>query len=357
MIQVYMSRSIIIGLFFVGCFSVSNLLAQGDARYLYIQSEPVRRFELVHAGVVKGASPMGYLILPGLPAGVVEFILRTEEDRAYRVDLTSGDKGLGLRKNAGAWYLVDLKTGQSLESVVATGTLPLIDSSDASPFARLLSKAVQDPTLLSNHRAGKKVMNVVQQDKPASKDSVDVLGRGIALVSGGIHTDTIQADTVARPLVASTRLEPVRLFGSADTKGVWEATYLVLEGARVDTVRVEFAEEKRIVDTMIKEVVTALPAGCVAEMTEPEFLQLRTRMAAAQDEDEMVLMVRRVVRTQCLSVSQIRRLSNVFLYDETRYRFYDAVYGHVTDPIHFSELSSYLSDPVYQRRFRALLER
>lgn len=329
-----------------------SLFAQGDARYLYIQSEPVRRFELIQAGVVKGASPMGYLILPGLPAGVVEFILRMETDQVYRIDLTEGDRGLGLRKKSDAWQLVDLKTGQTLDPVLATAVATPVDSSGASPFARLLSKAVQDPRLLSNRRSSKAVQTIVQLDAPKPKDSLEGGGVSVAVVEPKIVPDT---SVVA--IVGETVPEPVRLLRAVENKGLLEATYLVREGERVDTIRLEFASLKEVKDTLVKDPVALLPVGCLSELTEPEFLQLRTRMAAAQDEDEMVLLVRRVVRTQCLSVSQIRRLSNVFLYDETRYRFFDAVHGHVTDPALFPELAVYLSDPVYQRRFRALLER
>jgi hypothetical protein len=352
-----MNRLIIICFFVVGWLSVSALFAQGDARYLYVQSEPVRHFELVHAGVVKEASTMGYLILPGLPAASVEFILRLEADRTYRIDLSQGDKGLGLRKKMDEWFLVDLKSGQEIIPMVATVVEAYADSSTASPFAQLLSKAVQDPGLLSNRRTNKVELDRVQVDHSKGKDTVAIASVKTSSPSVAINIDPPRLDTVSSRVISATPLEAVRLLSAVDNKGTWEAIYLVTEGQRVDTVRLELSDLVRAPDTVIGKPINALRGGCVLELEEPAFLQLRARMAAAQDEDEMVLMVQRVVRTECLSVSQIRRLSNVFLYDETRYRFYDAVHGHVTDPANFPELAAYLSDPVYQQRFRALLER
>jgi hypothetical protein len=91
------------------------LCAQGTSRFLYLQAEPISPFEVIYAGTVKAASPTGYLILPGLPVASVEFVVRQQGARSYRVDLTQGDKGLGIRKKPEDWYLVDLKTGQVVD--------------------------------------------------------------------------------------------------------------------------------------------------------------------------------------------------------------------------------------------------
>lgn len=338
---------------------VPALFAQGEARFLYIQSDPARLFEVIHVGQTKSASSTGYLILSGLPATSVEFVLRLDGDRVYQVDLSGGDRGLGIRKQGEGWLLVDLKSDQVLEPVLVAGPVALLDTSEASPFARLLSKAVQDPALLLNRRTETKTSVGTAAVNTPVVDSTLVATAVIPVPEETMQRVT-KSDTLVREVVAASVANlPVRRMRLNEVAGSWEAIYLIAEGTQVDTVYVQLEVDRVVppVESVVKSSEVQLPPGCTAELTEPAFLQLRTRMAGAQDEDEMVLLARRAVRTHCLSVSQLRRLSNVFLYDETRYRFYDAVQGHVTDPANFSELAAYLTDPVYQRRFRALLER
>lgn len=334
------------------------LCAQGTSRFLYLQAEPISPFEVIYAGTVKAASPTGYLILPGLPVASVEFVVRQQGARSYRVDLTQGDKGLGIRKKPEDWYLVDLKTGQVLEPMIAVNAVQPVEGSEASSFARLLSKAAQDTTLLSNHRVDRGSMNPVQVVKSTAPDTIRLEGAKVLAPAAALRNPA-KGDTAVERVLVKADMPSIRLLRASERSGTWNAIYLVAAGELVDTVRVlvDSTERSKPVDTGLKPAGIKLPDGCGSELTEPDFLQLRTRMAAAQDEAEMVVLVRRVAINQCLSVSQVRRLSNVLLYDETRYRLYDAVVGHVTDPEHFSELGAQLTDPIYKRRFQALLER
>ncbi len=100
-----------------------------------------------------------------------------------------------------------------------------------------------------------------------------------------------------------------------------------------------------------------LSGGCVEKLTEPKFLQLRARMAAASDESEMILMVVPIIQDYCFSVSQLRRLCSIFLYEKMRYAFLEKVYLHVVDPASLPDLAIFLTDPGYQKRFLSLLER
>lgn len=353
-----MFRSFIIIFLLVYSGLMTAVYAQGTARFLYLQSDPVSPFEVIYAGNVKAASSMGYLILPGLPVASIEFVVRRQVARSYRVDLTLGDKGLGIRKQQDDWYLIDLKTGQVLEPMMEANAVLSDENSEASSFARLLSKAVQDPALLSNHRAERGSAKTVQGLKPAVPDSIRFEETKV-LDPAEEPRSPAKRDTAEERVMVKTEIHPIRLMRASEQSGNWSAVYLVAAGELVDTVRilVDSPGGQKPLDSGLKPAGMRLPNGCGSELTEPEFLQLRTRMAAAQDEEEMVLLVRRVARSQCLSVSQVRRLSNVFLYDETRYRLYDAVSGHVTDPEHFSELGAQLNDPIYKRRFQALLER
>lgn len=317
-------RNILIA--FVGLLFSSIVRGQEARRFLYFQSDPVQSFEVFYAGISQKASASGYLILSGLPAQEIEFVLSLSGQMRYRIDLTSGDRGLSVRMQDSSWRLWDLSRNNWVDPQVDLGQgSEFLDSTGASPFARLLSKAAQDPSLLSNKRKGLSKLPMV--------------------------TYPFLADTLALVQVKAPSLDKAIVDRKFDSL-VWQSDYYVPEGKGVDTVRIEIWS-----DPPVATEAGGDSTSCVALLGEPEFLQLRARMAAAADEDEMVSLARRIVRTHCMNTSQVRRLSNLFLSDVTRFRFYDMLQGHVSDPESFPALASFLTDPVYQKRFRALTER
>lgn len=200
---------------------------------------------------------------------------------------------------------------------------------DPSPFARLLAKAAMDSSLLDNRKLGSGEM--------LPKKSL-----------GGAEPSNAY---FKQPFTSN---------------GGWSAVYLIQEGGRMDTVTVFIApsatdsmvalNSTEVVTDSVKHTTTPSPI-CASELTEPEFLSLRGRMAAASAENEMISMVERVLRDKCFSLSQVRRLCNIFLYDRNRVEFFETVHGHLVDPQDFAQLRSFLSDPIYLKRFDLLIGR
>jgi hypothetical protein len=200
---------------------------------------------------------------------------------------------------------------------------------DPTPFARLLAKAAMDSSLLDNRR-------------------IDVGSLAVKNKTGVMERD----DRSTMPTVTSN--------------GGWKALYLIREGEGVDTVEVyipssvpdsivDATEIRPLRDTNVQETLNA--PTCAAELAEADFLNLRGRMAAVSTERGMNVLVERMVREKCFSLSQVRRLCNIFLYDLNRVVFFETVYGHVVDPQDFSQLRSFLSDPASLKRFDLLIGR
>ena len=346
-------------------FFSQPLFAQEGNRFVYFQSDPPQSFSVLSNRGFHSSSSVGYLILSGLPATEWLFTIRIGvTDTRYQVDLSKGDKGLSIRQQEGKWNIWDLRTERWLVAVESAADTIVIDTIKASPFARMLSKAVQDPSLLSNQKMSLLVSTIPKSTSTGISQGVDPGLVQPVVVSSGNESPEMQAV----PVVATDSSAGLVVESEVVLPGVWRSVYFVPEQDVVDTVRIHIEEVKgieavkRAVNPTVNPIspVSApvvLPSGCAEELAEAAFLQLRARMAGAQDEDEMLLMVRRVVQSLCFSVSQARRLSNIFLYEESRYRFFDSIYGHVTDPEHFSDLGSFLTDPIYKKRFEALLQR
>jgi hypothetical protein len=98
-------------------------------------------------------------------------------------------------------------------------------------------------------------------------------------------------------------------------------------------------------------------SDCKAFATDSDFLKLRKKMAAENNNDDMINAAKKVFRSQCFSTEQIRNLSYLFLNDEGKYMFFDAAYAYTSDSDQYANLESQLTDPYYITRFKAMIHK
>ncbi len=96
--------------------------------------------------------------------------------------------------------------------------------------------------------------------------------------------------------------------------------------------------------------------NCTYQASGADFFTIRKKMASASSEEKMIEEARRAFKTRCYNTQQIKNLSVLFLSEEYRYRFFDAIYPVVYDKIQFKTLESELADTYYKNRFRAMLQ-
>jgi hypothetical protein len=118
-------------------------------------------------------------------------------------------------------------------------------------------------------------------------------------------------------------------------------------------VKTAVTEQKEEVKEVKEEVKK--PAACTSLATDNDFLKLRRRMAAESGDDDMVSEGVKYFKSRCFTVSQVKNLSTLFLNDAGKYKFFDAAYGHVSDPENFATLQPELKDEYYVNRFKAMM--
>lgn len=98
-----------------------------------------------------------------------------------------------------------------------------------------------------------------------------------------------------------------------------------------------------------------LKNNCATLAADADFFQLRKVMAAAESDDDMIAEARKACKSKCFSVQQIKNLSTMFLNEEGKYRFFDAVYNCTSEPEKYPSLEAELKDEYYIKRFKAML--
>jgi hypothetical protein len=107
--------------------------------------------------------------------------------------------------------------------------------------------------------------------------------------------------------------------------------------------------------TVPANVKTKVKNNCPSTAVESDFFKLRKKMAAETNDYDMIDEARKVFKTKCFSVVQVKNLSALFLTDLGKYMFFDAFYTYVSDPENFTVLEAELKDQYYINRFRSML--
>lgn len=113
------------------------------------------------------------------------------------------------------------------------------------------------------------------------------------------------------------------------------------------------AKENLVVELGDKKSI--LKNNCNEMATESDFFKLRKKMAATNNDGEMIGEAKKYFKVKCFSTEQIKNLGNLFLTDAGKYEFYDASYLSVSDIENFSILEIQLNDEYYITRFKAML--
>jgi hypothetical protein len=114
-------------------------------------------------------------------------------------------------------------------------------------------------------------------------------------------------------------------------------------------------EEKKEKETKPAEI-KATSGTCSSNASDNDFIKLRRKMVAESNDDDMVAEAVKYFKSKCFTVSQVKNLSNLFLNESGKYKFFDAAYNHVSYPDQFSSLQSELKDDYYINRFKAMIK-
>jgi hypothetical protein len=389
-----MKQRILFLAFFSFVFNVYCIAQQN--RFIYIQTENKQPFYVKVKSAVLSSSSTGYVVIPKLKDETYQltFGFPQNEWPQQTISCTVNKKDAGyVLKNFGnkGWGLFNLQTLEVLmaKSSEAAPSQPVEVNNDV--FSQVLSDVVNTPDL------GRKT--VVKETKPISvaetkvaepvraeplaqtpvteiRPSVKLLlnyknenGREMTFIdNAGAQPDTIRIFIPAGEATAAV-VKKDKPAVKQQVKNTETAKNIPVQTAPEKFIEMELANPNSREDTpkvpgetaAVKEktvpAITMVNSDCKANATNDDFLKLRKKMAAENNEDDMVAVARKAFRSRCYSTENIKNLSVLFLNDAGRYKFFDAAYPFVYDSGNFSGLQQQLTDPYFITRFQAMIRR
>ena len=381
----------------ISCIS-SGILSQQN-HFIYIQTENQKPFYVKQDKKIYSSSATGYLIISKLREGDYNFTIgfpRKEwPEQNIKVTVNKKDLGYSL-KNFGdkGWGLFNLQT----LDIVMAGSKPDAEVAKKEisddPFNNMLSNAVNDPSIKEKKEIRK------EEEKPVQKEETKIIEVPAAVNKEEIKTppsilrvlsntssegtemmyvdrssgkeDTIRLFIPAEKIIITKETEPVKEeIIKEEPKPVIkeeppkDKKFIDMElpnpNSKQDSAKTE--EQKIVSPVQVTEkpkveipVTVSIPnSDCKNFASEEDFLKLRKKMAAEENDDDMISAAKKVFKAKCFTTEQIKNLSVLFLKDKGRYDFFDAAYPFVSDSINFPTLENQLTDTYFINRFKVMI--
>ncbi len=390
-------------LFFVA-FLLAGVLAKAQHNhFIYLQADNKQPFYVKLKGNVYSSSASGYLIIPKLQAGTHELSIGFPKNQwpSQNIPVTISGKDLGyLLKNfdSKGWGLFNIQTMDVIMSSTAsnTGAVPAKTETKTDEFSTALADVVNTPSLKEVPKETPKeekkpepvkkeepvavipVVNKEEAPKAVKPSSVITKIRSTQtgeaanityLVSDEYGSDTVDISIPVEKTSVQTPLQPketpVSVVAKTEKPVKEEPKFIDIElpkdekkpAETINTAKESTVKEPaRPVETSTAAApLQMINSDCKTVATDDDFMKTRKKMTAQKSDDDMVNAAKKLFKQKCYSTAQVKNLSVLFLKDEGKYKFFDAIYPFVYDSREFRQLESQLSDEYYISRFRSMI--
>ncbi len=349
--------------------------------FIYLQTDNKQPFFVKMRDKVMSSSSSGYLVIPKLTIGDYQLTVGFPKDQwpqqAFNINIADKDLGYLLKNfEENGWGLYNMQTMEiSMNGKAAVKQKPKDENDDA--FAATLSGAANAEIIVKKTP----VAPVVIEESPKVEPAKQPIKKAQSKIDKIETFNDVDGKSITYAIFYDNTIDTVRVFipiGKAPAKPIdktaepvkqavvkKEEKFLDIElpnpnskpaepvvvELKSDIVPIAKEEPKKASD---KPTVN-FNSDCRAFATEDDFFKARKKMVAEDNDEAMVDAARKIFKTKCFSVEQIKNLSLLFLNDNSKYNFFDAAYPHASDSQNFLSLQAELKDEYYIKRFKAMV--
>ncbi|MEO5943209.1 MAG: DUF4476 domain-containing protein, partial [Ferruginibacter sp.] len=365
--------------------SFISLYAQQN-HFVYLQTDNKQPFYIKLNNQLYSSSSSGYIVVPKLQNGTYDFTFGFPKNewlqQVIPVKIDNADIGYML-KNFGekGWGLFNIQT-LDVTMASSANTNNTVTQTKTDAFSNTLADVVNTPSLkeetkqkppVETKTVVKETPVIIVDKKISDIDMVSTVldnsGRSAIYIDrSNNNNDTVRIfipypkavnvkpqDNPAEPVIAPVsqpvvKTEPEKKMDQPKTGEKFLDIELPNPNKSIDSVKkpattqisqpIKTVTPAESTSTIADAPKTAIPpavksagfnSDCKAEADDNDFLKLRKKMAAENNDDDMVTVAKKTFRSMCFSTEQIKNLSVLFLKDDGRYKFFDAAYPFVYD--------------------------
>lgn len=374
--------------------SISAGIAQQN-HFIYIQTENSQPFYVRLSGRLLSSSSSGYVVVPKLQNGLYELNIGFPKNewpvQKIKVMIKDKDAGYVLKNfDTKGWGLFNMQT---LDIIMSSGNNTSAETAKEDQpdgFADVLADIVSTPSIKQKPAAPevKEPTAIVETKNEEAKKSIELptaaKNSTVTLVAPRKLSTTLDNSGRSLEYIDLTEKDTVRIFipykqvevkmeeqkpsekketatddskkASAESNTKFIEIEMPNSNASRDSVKKQPEKNEIVKQPEAKgAVIRMINSDCKEYASEDDFLKLRKKMAAQKTDENMIVVAKKLFLNKCYTTEQVSNLAVLFLKDEGRYNFFDAVYPRVSDSENFSQLQSKLTDEYYINRFKAMI--
>ncbi|HRE64704.1 MAG TPA: hypothetical protein PKU77_13025 [Ferruginibacter sp.] len=379
------------------------------SHFLYLQSDNKQTFYIKIGDKLFSSSLSGYIIIPKLSQGVYELNIGFPNNewplQTVSVEINGKDQGFLLKNFDGkGWGLFNIQTMAVLMAgnKASNNTAPVVTSNDE--FSNTLAKVVNTPSIKQIKKEDIKNEKIQASNIEKKVDSINIVTESIVNITPATVKNEQKNNSIKKISEAADQVAHVYSYQVSHATGMDTVDVVVLKNATNIESNFKKSNDQPIQNTqsgsnevrssenynksvepkfidielpkykqeqeLSKEIENApkpisidkqnlnIPnSDCKSIATDNDFLKTRKKMSAQKSDEDMVDIARKLFKQKCYSTEQVKNLSVLFLKDQGKYSFFDAVYPFVHDSNEFIHLEALLTDEYYLTRFRTMIRK
>jgi hypothetical protein len=183
--------------------------------------------------------------------------------------------------------------------------------------------------------------------KKISESTSEIALEEIFIDSSGSGIDTIR---IATPLTKETAIQTPPPPAAV--------AVIATEPAKVDsTVKKETPDTTTTISKPVASSVQINNSDCKNTATDSDIDKLRVKLLSMNDLDEKIATTKKLLKSKCFMVKQLKAISELFAEDESKYQLFETAYPFTLDTYNYATLEELIKSDYYRNRFNAMLRR
>lgn len=384
-------RSFLLMMFVV---AVSNLKAQQEKHFVFIQSENHKPFSVRLNDQNYNSTNSGYVTISQLVTGkyfvTVSFPKNIIPEQKFIIDINMNDWGTGytLKQTADGWNLINIVDSniivmneKELEKAALnkTNAVRVIHDSVAITLDTVaMQEKITDKNILHQDTiAAAKIIDTANTadsnavvktigNKSTILDTVAMARDTVVMQQKETEKNNIKPDTAIEAKIdvaekiaitantSAAEIQPkankvvIKTFEKIAVSSI-EQIYVAKTDKGFDTIAIFIP-----LNVLPKVVVPV--KKCTVFATDEDFFNIRLAMAKVTTNDSMNIAAKHFFELKCYSVEQIKNLGYLYLTDSGRYNFFELAKPYISDNEKYATLQSQLSQTNWIEKFKASLQ-
>lgn len=318
--------------------------------FVFIQSETKKPFTVTVQDKKFVSTPTGYVIIPKLKVGQHTLLVQASEASPLKYTVTIDKKDIGFTFRNLDGTNAKLLNQQTFASIAPINAASSLSDSYASIEKKTQEQPKTDDVKGSTSAVEKNTTTAtkVVEKQTAPQATITKLKKGVNKISEAHDQQGISMLFVDVQGEIFDTIDVVIPVNNEESNGA---------NNLLNSALFHWASNNESQNKLEYDLQEGYNNKCVHLVGKEDYAKLRKRMSAENSEDKMIDEALKFANTKCFTTLQVKNLSSLFVKDQGKLKFFNALYNAVYDYGFYYQLESELLGPECKSKFKSLIQK